>query len=230
MSHYTINYTEPAPITLEPTPPTELVVSTTLAGPRGPAGKNGRDGRDGRDADPAVTDALAADIGALAAGIFGDPTARSGVHAVIELGSDGTIPYQDKPAANIFSIHDWQPTLDPTGSWVSTTENGKSLKYWRVPVTGVYMVSVTMVVQATFLLNRIRAANNDAGTRATNFFYAGDTTREWQVASFTRVVLLSEGERLDWAYRINNDDKQGLRASYAGIRSQATIALLAPTT
>lgn len=44
MSHYTINYTEPDPITLEPTPPTELIVSTTLAGPAGPRGERGERG------------------------------------------------------------------------------------------------------------------------------------------------------------------------------------------
>lgn len=90
------------------------------------------------------------------------------------------------------------------------------------------MISVTMVHEAQFLLHRVRTAMGDTGTVATNFFYA-DASRVDQFTSFTRVVSLKEGDRLDWAYRVNQGDAARLIAEKSGIRSQATIVLLAPT-
>ncbi|MEW6866870.1 hypothetical protein V3M66_00190 [Trueperella pyogenes] len=229
----TITVYDHSPVTLTPPPPSELTIYTAPAGRDGVNGKNGRDGKDGapgKDADPAVLEALAADIAAVAAGVFGDREARRGVFAHIQLDHDETF-YAAGASTGLsyhFGIHSWKAILDPMGGWTETVQGDQPVKYWRVPVSGIYMISVTMVHEAKFLLHRVRSAPVDEATVATNFFYA-DPNRPDQFTSFTRVVSLREGDRLDWAYRVNAGDAARLMSIHVGIRSQATIVLLAPT-
>ncbi|WP_311777473.1 hypothetical protein [Trueperella abortisuis] len=91
----TITVHDQGPITITPPKPSELTIYTAPAGrdgkdgaPGSPGadGRDGKDGAPGKDADPAVLEALAADIGAVAAGVFGDPAARQGVYALLSAG------------------------------------------------------------------------------------------------------------------------------------------------